>query len=297
MKPEDIAKKTDRLVTIKPEDLPPLPPPYQDFEGEEIPELSDDQKRRWEHSLDGVSALNLPKPQTPEEEQKLVEAFLRGFEKLLTKENNWTFLQPLMLSLEYCAKCQTCADACPVFEMSGRKDIYRPTFRSDVLRKIAKKYLSSGGKLLAGFRGHDIDLNWDVVARLAELAYRCTLCRRCTQVCPVGVDNGLITHELRKIFSQEMGIAPAEIHEKGSVKHLRFGSSTGMIKAAVEDIIEYLEDDIEEKTGKTDQDPREQKGRGYTTAAQRRRVHGLAGKPHGVCHPLRRSRHRLHPIH
>ena len=86
------------------------------------------------------------------------------------------------------------------------------------------------------------------------------MCRRCTQVCPIGVDNMLITHELRKIFSQELGIAAAEIHEKGSVKHLKFGSSTGMIKAAVEDIIEYLEDDIEEKTGKKIKIPINKKG-------------------------------------
>ncbi len=251
MRPEDIAKHTEQLEQIKPEDVVPLPPPYDDYKEDPIAELTEDQKKRWEHSLDGVSALTLPRPESPQEEERLVRAFLAGLEKLLSRENNWTFLQPLTLSLEYCAKCQTCAEACPAFEMSGGKDIYRPTFRADVLRKIAKKYLSTGGKLLAGFRGHDINLNWDTIARLAELAYRCTLCRRCTQVCPIGVDNGLITHELRKILSQEMGIAPEEVHEKGSVKQLRFGSSTGMIKAAVEDIIEYLEDDIEEKTGKT----------------------------------------------
>ncbi len=245
---------------MKPEELAPLPPPYDTYEEEPLTSLKEDQKTRWEHSLDGVSALTLPKPQTAEEEQKLVEAFLRGLEKLLTKENNWTFLQPLMLSLEYCAKCQTCGEACPAFEMSGRKDIYRPTFRSDVLRKIVKKYLSPGGKILAAFRGHDIDLNWETIARLAELAYRCTLCRRCTMVCPIGVDNGLINHELRKVFSQELGIAGAEIHEKGSVKHLQFGSSTGMVKAAVVDIIEYLEDDIEEKTGKRIKIPVNKKG-------------------------------------
>ncbi len=250
MKPEEITKHAEQLEKITPEGVVRLPPPYDDYEDEPIAELSEDQKKRWEHSLDGVSALTLPKPQSPEEEERLVKAFLSGLEKLLTRENNWTFLQPLALTLEYCAKCQTCADACPVFEMSGRKDIYRPTFRADVVRKIVKKYLTPGGKILAGFRGHDIDLNWETVARLAELAYRCTLCRRCTQVCPVGVDNGLLTHELRKVFSQELGIASDEVHEKGSVKQLKFGSSTGMIKAAVEDIIEYLEDDIEEKTGK-----------------------------------------------
>ncbi len=261
MRPEEISSlRGEQLVELKPEELAPLPPPYDTYEEEPLTSLKEDQKTRWEHSLDGVSALTLPKPQTAEEEQKLVEAFLRGLEKLLTKENNWTFLQPLMLSLEYCAKCQTCGEACPAFEMSGRKDIYRPTFRSDVLRKIVKKYLSPGGKILAAFRGHDIDLNWETIARLAELAYRCTLCRRCTMVCPIGVDNGLINHELRKVFSQELGIAGAEIHEKGSVKHLQFGSSTGMVKAAVVDIIEYLEDDIEEKTGKRIKIPVNKKG-------------------------------------
>ena len=260
MKPEEISKPAEQLVDLNPDNFATLPPPYENFKESSLAPLTDDQKTRWEHSLDGVSALTLPKPETPEEEEKLVASFLTGLEKLMTKENNWTFMQPLMLSLEYCAKCQTCADACPVFEASGRKDIYRPTFRADVLRKVAKKYLSPGGKILAGFRGHDIELNWDLVARLAELAYRCTLCRRCASVCPVGVDNGLITHELRKLFSQELGIAAAEIHEKGSVKHLKFGSSTGMTTAAIGDIIEYLEDDIEEKTGKRIKIPLNKKG-------------------------------------
>ncbi|MBM3300138.1 MAG: (Fe-S)-binding protein, partial [Deltaproteobacteria bacterium] len=260
MRPEEISKPAEQLVRVRPEDLAKLPPPYDDLLDNPITELTEDQKKRWEHSLDGVSALTLPRPETPQDEKRLVESFLSGLRKLLTRENNWAFLQPLSLSLEYCARCQTCADACPAYEMSGKKEIYRPTFRSDVVRKIAKKYLSPGGAILAGFRGHDIDLNWETVARLAELAFRCTLCRRCAQVCPIGVDNGLINHELRKIFSMEMGIAPEEIHLKGSVKHLRFGSSTGMIKAAVEDIIEYLEDDIEEKTGKQIKLPINKKG-------------------------------------
>ena len=126
MRPEEISKKTEQLVTIKPEDLAPLPFPYDNYEETPITPLKEEQKKKWEHSLDGVSALTLPKPETPEEEERLVKAFLSGLEKLMTKENNWTFLQPLMLSLEYCAKCQTCADACPAFEMSGRKTYIDP---------------------------------------------------------------------------------------------------------------------------------------------------------------------------
>ncbi len=260
MRPEEISRKSERLVKIDVKDLAPLPAPYDTFEDSPMAELTDDQKSRWEYSLDGVSALNLPKPQSAAEEEKLVQAFLNGLRKLFSREDNWTFLQPFMLSMEYCARCQTCADSCPAYEMSGKKAIYRPTFRADVLRKIAKKYIKPGGKILAGFRGHDIDLNWETVARMAELAWRCTLCRRCAQVCPIGVDNGLITREIRKIFSMEMGIAAEEVHAKGSVKQLRFGSSTGMTTAAAEDIISYLEDDIEEKTGKTIKLPLNKKG-------------------------------------
>ena len=53
----------------------------------------------------------------------------------------------------------------------------------------------------------------------------------CAQTCPVGVDNGLITREIRKLFSQELGIAMPELHEAGTVKQLTTGSSTGSLRA------------------------------------------------------------------
>ena len=79
MKPQDISKKVEQLEEIKIEDLPPLPHPYEDWKEEPITELTEDQKQRWEHSLDGVSAINLPKPETPEEETEAGGSFPRGF--------------------------------------------------------------------------------------------------------------------------------------------------------------------------------------------------------------------------
>lgn len=247
-KPSDLAKPSDCLCHIEPGELTPLPPPYEDFNRMAIPPLKPEKVKHIETSLDDTVAIGIPKPASKEEEEELIRRFLSGLKKLFEKENNWTFLQPLMLSMEYCAKCQTCSDACPVFEMSGRKDIHRPMFRAEVLRRIYNKYLKPGGKITAKLTG-DIDLNWTTIARLAELAYRCTLCRRCASVCPVGVDNGLITHEIRKLFSQEMGIAPKELHEKGTVQHLRVGSSTGMNPLAAKDSVEFIEEEMEEITG------------------------------------------------
>jgi Fe-S oxidoreductase len=76
----------------------------------------------------------------------------------------------------------------------------------------------------------------------------------------MGVDNGLISHEIRKLFSQELGIAAPELHEKGSVQQLKVGSSTGMNPAALADIVEFMEEEIEEKTGKKIKIPVDKKG-------------------------------------
>ena len=248
IRPQDISKPSKRLAQVQAEDVPALPPPYEDFNTKTLTELKEEKIANVEASLDGTVAIGIPKPKNREEEEKYLKAFLSGLRKLFEKENNWTFLQPLLLSMEHCAKCQTCSDACPVFEMSGRQEIYRPNFRSEVLRRIYRKYIKPFGKISAKLAG-DIDLNWTTIARLAELAYRCTLCRRCASVCPIGVDNALITHEIRKLFSQELGIAPKEIHDKGTLQHLRVGSTTGMNPMAVKDSVDFIQEEMEEITG------------------------------------------------
>jgi len=246
--PSDISKPSRRLGHIEPAELPPLPPPYEDFNHVAIAPLNAEKTASIETSLDDTVAIAIPKPADKEAEEKNIRAFLSGLKKLFEKENNWGFLQPLLLSMEHCARCQTCSEACPVFEMSGRQEIYRPTFRSEVLRRIYRKYIKPYGKITSKLAG-DIDLNWTTIARLAELAYRCTLCRRCASVCPIGVDNALIAREVRKLFSQEMGIAPKEIHEKGSVQQLRVGSTTGMNPMAVKDSMDFIKEEMEEITG------------------------------------------------
>jgi Fe-S oxidoreductase len=210
--------------------------------------LSDTVRQSCECGMDNSCALSLPKPKSREEEAALVEKFISGLNKLFEKENNWIFLQPLLLTMENCVGCQTCADACHIFESSGHAEPYRPTFRSEILRRAYYKYVKRGGPISRLQHG-DIDLNWPLIARLAELSYRCNLCRRCAQACPMGVDNALVTHELRKLFSQEMGIAPKELHERGSMLQLKAGSSTGMTPRTVRDNIDFIDEDISEKTG------------------------------------------------
>ena len=100
-----------------------------------------------------------------------------------------------------------------------------------------------------------MELNWETVARLIELAYRCNLCRRCGQTCPIGVDNGMIAREIRKLASQELGIRPRELHEDGSMLQQKVGSSTGMSAMVVKDNMDFVDEDMSDKTGLTVKTP------------------------------------------
>ena len=214
----------------------------------------------YDFSLDGYSDFDLPKPKTQEEKDQFVQAFLSGLGKLFDVGNNWTFLKALKLSMDYCMRCQTCSEACHVYLASGKQEIYRPTFRSEILRRIYQKEFTRSGKVLGAFVGADVDLNFNAVWRLLELSYRCNICRRCAMVCPVGIDNALIAREIRKLFNQELGIAPSELFKKGTRTHLTAGSSTGMTPAGFMNSLEFIEEIIEEKTGRKIQVPVDKKG-------------------------------------
>ncbi len=253
---KDMSKKDrEPLIHVENEDLMPLPGPLDSPEREHNwTPLSAQVKDKSECFLDDTCVVNVPQPKSKEEEDELVGKFLSGLDKLFTRENNWTFLQPLILTMEHCAKCQTCSSACHIFEASGENELYRPTYRSEIMRRLYFKHVKHGG-LLSAWQHGEVELNWPLVARLIELSYRCNLCRRCAQTCPIGADNGLVAHELRKLFSQEMNIYPKELHENGSMLQMKVGSSTGMSALVVKDNIEFIDEDMSEKTGLTVETP------------------------------------------
>jgi Fe-S oxidoreductase len=240
----DVSKDTDRLANVDIKDLMPLP---QMPEEKDWTPLKDTIKGKYACILDDTTILPITRPKTKEEEEELVRKFLSGLEKLFSKENNWTFYSQLTTTMNYCAKCNTCSDACHIYEASGKNEIYRPTFRTEVFRRLYRKYVKK--EMLSDWKNGPIDLTWQAVARLGEMSYRCNLCRRCAQTCPIGADNGLVAREIRKIFSQEMNITTPELHEKGSMLQLKVGSSTGMNSLVVKDNMEFIDEDINEISG------------------------------------------------
>src|SRR4030042_6351825 len=165
---KDMSNASGQLVELNQEEFMKLPYPYDTPESQPpLKPLTDAVREKYECDLDGFMAIKIPRPKRRDEEERLVNKFLDGLRKLLSKENNWTFLMPLSLSLEYCAKCQTCSDACPIYVSSGKKEIYRPPFPAEILRRIVNKYIRKQGAFSLKMTGNNIELNWKLVARLA----------------------------------------------------------------------------------------------------------------------------------
>ncbi|MEW5994978.1 MAG: (Fe-S)-binding protein, partial [Candidatus Zixiibacteriota bacterium] len=121
LRPKELSREGNQLVELDPSRFLPLPPPYDQLDLQpKIRPLSDSQKEKYECGLDGITAAMIPKPKTEDEKKDLIEKFFSGLSKLFNREDNWAFLMPLFTTVEFCAKCQTCAQACPIFQESGQ---------------------------------------------------------------------------------------------------------------------------------------------------------------------------------
>ena len=241
---KDISRKGGQLTSIGMDEIMDVPV----FDTVKIPwKPIDNLKEKYCANLDDLMVLPIPRPKTPQEEEDMVNKFLDGMRKLFSAQDNWPFLSMLETTMDYCVQCNSCSDACHLYEATKGNEMYRPNYRTEIFRRIYKQYIKK--EPFAKWRYGDLGLNWETVARLGELAYRCNLCRRCAQVCPIGIDNGLVAREIRKLFSQEFGIYPPELHEKGTMNQLRAGSTTGMNADAVKANIDFIDEDFSETTG------------------------------------------------
>ena len=118
----DIALRPGQpLAQVAPIDQTPLPPPFDRIDEEPAIRPLSETARSSYVVLDDTIAVSIERPKTEDEERALVDGFLSGLAKLFSVPDNWTFLQPLEMSMEHCARCQTCSEACHIFEESGRK--------------------------------------------------------------------------------------------------------------------------------------------------------------------------------
>jgi len=151
----------------------------------------------------------------------------------------------LKLYMEMCAKCGTCASVCPVYYGSSKTEL-NPAVRSDLIRKVYKRYCTPSGKLLGGLVGAK-DFDDTEFEKWVDHFYHCTGCRRCAAFCPFGIDNSVITRKGRAILDA-LGLTPERMQKVVKIS-LETGNTDNASPKALLEAIRFLEEEMKEEHG------------------------------------------------
>jgi len=144
--------------------------------------------------------------------------------------------------LESCIHCGMCAEACHFYEVTQDPE-YTPIWKLEPFKQAYKREF---GPLAPVFRA--LNLKAAVTAGQLEqwqhLIYdSCTVCGRCSLICPMGIDiAGLISQARHGMF--QAGLVPHELWAVAE-RAAREGSPLGATPAVFKDRLEWLADDHE----------------------------------------------------
>ncbi len=149
-------------------------------------------------------------------------------------------------ALETCVRCGVCAETCHYYVADPRPE-HVPAYRAELLRKIYRGLFDPIGKIAPDWVGAT-HLTESMLDSLAETAFAsCTLCRRCTLNCPLGVDNAQIVRVLRALVTAN-GKAP-EILEQLAESAIQREDGLEFIKDLLLEQIGELESELRQRVG------------------------------------------------
>ena len=140
--------------------------------------------------------------------------------------------------LEACVHCGQCAEACHFYEASGNPK-HTPAYK---LFPIAKAYRRQ--KFPLGWLGLAPRITEHDLKEWEELLFdTCTMCGRCTTVCPMGIDIASIVAGARQAFVAA-GLGPKDLLAAADNSRDK-GSPLGLTPDKLRERIEWLQDEHE----------------------------------------------------
>ena len=164
--------------------------------------------------------------------------------------------QVLQVYMDICAKCGICSEECHVARAFPEKRT-NPAARSDLIRKIYKRYGSSWGQVLKAL-GTARDIEPDELSTWVRDFYECSGCRRCAQFCPFGIDNSVITRKGRAIV-HALGKSPFMMTETQRISD-ETGNDEGQTYAGFMDACSFLAEEVKDEIGLDVEIPVDRKG-------------------------------------
>ncbi|MES9965777.1 MAG: (Fe-S)-binding protein [Sedimenticola sp.] len=147
---------------------------------------------------------------------------------------------PIASFFSSCVSCGMCAEACLFYTETGDPK-YTPIRKLEPLRLVWEQEYTLIGKVKKMF-GMSKPVTDEMLAEWQELLYdSCTMCGRCSMICPVGND---IAYMVRKAREGMVASGNAPDGVKGaSTRAIKTGSPMGVTLKALEAQIRHIEAD------------------------------------------------------
>jgi Fe-S oxidoreductase len=144
--------------------------------------------------------------------------------------------------LEACTRCGMCAEACHFYQATGNPE-YAPVWKIELLKRAYEQRFTVTGRVKLAL-GIDKPITDDDLNHFSKIIYEaCTMCNKCSMVCPMGIQLGPLIHEVRTAMS-EAGVVPADLMAAVN-KQVEEGSPLGVTDDVYEDRMEWVADEWE----------------------------------------------------
>lgn len=161
----------------------------------------------------------------------------RALDTFISETGGWVAAQ-----LEACTRCGLCAEACHFYQSTGVPE-YAPVWKIELLRRAYEQRFTLSGRFKLAV-GMDQPISDDDLSRWSAIDYEaCTLCNRCSMVCPMGIDLGSLIHGVRAALSAADQV-PADL-EDAVQKQVEVGSPLGVDDDTWESRMEWIADEWE----------------------------------------------------
>jgi Fe-S oxidoreductase len=146
----------------------------------------------------------------------------------------------LAAQLEACTRCGICAEACHFYVSSGKPE-YTPIWKVDLLRRAYEQRFTPIGRIKLALGVEKPVTEADLQEWVEYDYYACTMCQRCSMVCPMGIQIGSLIHQARAGL-YDAGLIPADL-KKALDSQLEIGSPLGVDDDTFDDRLEWVSDD------------------------------------------------------
>jgi len=175
--------------------------------------------------------------------QEFSPEILAEMEKILPGKLN----RIVQMSLAGCVHCGLCSDACHYTRSIPEDKTLLPAYKADRFRKWYKYRYDWLAKVFPSFVGAQ-----PLTKELADEMYDklwggCTMCRRCTFNCPMGVDYGMLVRAARGIMTQ-VGRVPKHLQDTIDT-HYNAGNNMAVPQDEFIETIEWIEEELQDEEG------------------------------------------------